>query len=91
MGVVVPWLLTHWRTSNPPSATVIIGGALIASGSGLLLETIIRLVREGRGTPHPVAPTEELVMAGPTAMCATRCTSRQSWPSSARPSYAGRG
>lgn len=64
MGGIVPWLLTHWRSSHPPRALEALGGALIVVGAGMLLETIVRFVLEGRGTPHPGAPTEELVIGG---------------------------
>src|SRR3954470_16967577 len=66
-GVVaglVPWLLTGWRSSNPPTAVVVLGAALIALGTGVLLPAFGRFVFEGRGTPAPVAPTEELVVGG---------------------------
>jgi protein-S-isoprenylcysteine O-methyltransferase Ste14 len=61
MGGIVPWLLTQWRSSHPPRALEVLGGALIVVGAGMLLETIVRFVLEG---PHPVAPTEELVIGG---------------------------
>ncbi len=64
MGGVVPWLLTHWVSSHPPPALVVLGGVLIVVGAGTLIETIVRFVLEGRGTPAPVAPTEELVVGG---------------------------
>ena len=64
MGGIVPWLLTHWRSSRPPRALEVLGGTLIVVGAGLLLETIVRFVLQGRGTPHPVAPTEQLVIGG---------------------------
>lgn len=64
MGGIVPRLFTRWRSSHPPHALEVLGGALIVMGAGLLLETIVRFVLEGRGTPHPIAPTEELVIGG---------------------------
>ncbi len=76
MGGIVPWLLTNWRTSHPPRELQVLGGVLIVAGAGLLLETIIRFVLEGGGTPHPVAPTEKLVIGGPTAIPETPCTWR---------------
>jgi protein-S-isoprenylcysteine O-methyltransferase Ste14 len=65
MGGIVPWLLTQWRSSQPPQAWEVLGGVLIVTGVGLLLDTIARFVREGQGTPHPLAPTEQLVVGGP--------------------------
>ena len=66
-GVVaglVPWLLTGWRSSNPATAVVVLGSALIALGTGVLLHAFGRFVVEGRGTPAPTAPTERLVVGG---------------------------
>jgi protein-S-isoprenylcysteine O-methyltransferase Ste14 len=66
-GVVaglVPWLLTGWRSSNPPFSVAVLGAALIALGAGVLLYAFGRFVIEGRGTPAPIAPTERLVVGG---------------------------
>jgi protein-S-isoprenylcysteine O-methyltransferase Ste14 len=64
MAGVVPWLLTGWRSSEPATAFVVLGAALIALGAGVLLHAFGRFVLEGRGTPAPVAPTERLVVGG---------------------------
>jgi protein-S-isoprenylcysteine O-methyltransferase Ste14 len=66
-GVVaglVPWLLTDWRSSNPPVPVAVLGAALIAVGAGILLHAFARFIVEGRGTPAPIAPTERLVVGG---------------------------
>jgi protein-S-isoprenylcysteine O-methyltransferase Ste14 len=66
-GVVaglVPWLLTGWRSTGPPTVLAALGIALIAVGVGVLLHAFARFVVEGRGTPAPVAPTERLVVGG---------------------------
>ena len=69
-GVVaglVPWLLTCWEVdeSFPYRLPLrIIGGALVVAGTVVLLEAFARFVREGLGTPAPVAPTEHLVVGG---------------------------
>ena len=66
-GVVaglVPWLLTGWRSSNPATGVVVVGSALIALGTGVLLHAFGRFVFEGRGTPAPTAPTQRLVVGG---------------------------
>lgn len=66
-GVVaglVPWLLTGWRSSDPPSVASGLGWALIAAGSAVLVHAFARFVVEGRGTPAPIAPTERLVVGG---------------------------
>jgi protein-S-isoprenylcysteine O-methyltransferase Ste14 len=66
-GVVaglVPWLLTDWRSSNPPASVAVLGGAFIVVGVGVLLHAFVRFVVEGRGTPAPIAPTQRLVVGG---------------------------
>jgi protein-S-isoprenylcysteine O-methyltransferase Ste14 len=61
---VVPWLLTGWDSTGPPLALQLIGGALIAAGTAVLVGAFARFVVEGTGTPAPVAPTEHLVVGG---------------------------
>jgi protein-S-isoprenylcysteine O-methyltransferase Ste14 len=66
-GVVaglVPYLLTGWDAGDPPIVLQVAGVALIAAGLAVLLEAFARFVREGFGTPAPVAPTEQLVVGG---------------------------
>jgi protein-S-isoprenylcysteine O-methyltransferase Ste14 len=66
-GVVaglVPWLLTDWRSTDPPAVVAVLGGALIAAGAAVLVNAFARFVIEGAGTPAPVAPTERLVVGG---------------------------
>jgi protein-S-isoprenylcysteine O-methyltransferase Ste14 len=66
-GVVaglVPGLLTGWRSSGPPAWLQVVGWVAIVAGSSVLLGAFARFVLEGRGTPAPVAPPEELVVGG---------------------------
>jgi protein-S-isoprenylcysteine O-methyltransferase Ste14 len=66
-GVVaglVPWLLTGWRSSDPPLVVAALGAVLLVVGAAVVLQTFARFVLEGRGTPAPVAPTERLVVGG---------------------------
>ena len=65
-AVLIPWLLTRWEARvPPPSAAVrVLGLALIVAGAAVLLSAFARFVHEGRGTPAPVAPTEQLVVRG---------------------------
>ncbi len=42
----------------------VLGGLLIAAGLPVLVHAFIQFVREGRGTPAPVAPTSRLVVGG---------------------------
>jgi protein-S-isoprenylcysteine O-methyltransferase Ste14 len=61
---LIPYLLTGWESDDPPLAIQIAGVILIAAGLPVLLDAFARFVREGRGTPAPVAPTERLVVGG---------------------------
>ena len=67
-GVVAgaaPWLLTGWRTGATLWAPLRwLGGAVVAVGASVLVAAFVRFVVEGRGTPAPIAPTEELVVGG---------------------------
>jgi protein-S-isoprenylcysteine O-methyltransferase Ste14 len=69
-GVVaglVPWLLTGWEVENPLSYWLplrVAGAVLVVAGLVVLLDAFARFVREGLGTPAPVAPTEHLVVGG---------------------------
>jgi protein-S-isoprenylcysteine O-methyltransferase Ste14 len=61
---LVPWLLTDWKSQDPPLALQIAGGALIAAGTTVLLSAFARFVIEGIGTPAPVAAPQRLVVGG---------------------------
>jgi protein-S-isoprenylcysteine O-methyltransferase Ste14 len=67
-GVVaggIPWWLTDWEVGDTwPTAVRVVGTALIAAGTVVLVQAFARFVREGLGTPAPVAPTETLVVGG---------------------------
>ena len=62
---VVPWAITGW-SGSPPGVGVldVLGGVLIAVGVAVVVTCFAQFVREGRGTPAPVAPTEVLVVGG---------------------------
>jgi protein-S-isoprenylcysteine O-methyltransferase Ste14 len=67
-GVVIgliPWWLTGWnlRLDWPPAARIS-GLVLLVLGVAVLVEAFGRFVREGLGTPSPIAPTERLVVGG---------------------------
>ena len=66
--VLIPYLLTGWSL-RPPflgiEATRSLGGALIVLAAPLFFRFLSGFVREGRGTPAPIAPTEHLVVGGP--------------------------
>ena len=65
--VLFPWLLTGfaWR-SGPPGWVVArgVGALLILAGASFVLSAFVRFVREGLGTPAPVAPPTQLVVGG---------------------------
>jgi protein-S-isoprenylcysteine O-methyltransferase Ste14 len=61
---VVPWALTKWERTGPPLALQLLGGTLTLAGGAVLVHAFARFVREGLGTPAPVAPTEHLVVGG---------------------------
>ena len=57
---LVPWLLTGWRIG-----VLDVAGAVVAlAGLVVAIAAFAQFVREGRGTPAPVAPTRELVVGG---------------------------
>jgi protein-S-isoprenylcysteine O-methyltransferase Ste14 len=69
-GVVaglVPWLLTGWDVEEPSPYWLplrVVGAILLGAGLVVLLDAFARFVREGLGTPAPVATTQKLVVGG---------------------------
>jgi protein-S-isoprenylcysteine O-methyltransferase Ste14 len=64
---LVPYLLTDWRvqSSTPHLPAIrIVGAVVLLAGVALLVDCFLRFALEGRGTPAPVAPTEQLVLSG---------------------------
>jgi protein-S-isoprenylcysteine O-methyltransferase Ste14 len=63
---VVPWALTGWQAAEPPwpLPVRILGVAVLVASAAVLVQAFVRFVREGRGTPAPVGPTERLVVGG---------------------------
>ena len=64
MGGLIPWWITGWHAQPVPLAAQMTGVALLAAGLAVLLEAFVRFAFEGRGTPAPIAPTEQLVVGG---------------------------
>jgi len=65
MAGLVPWLITGWdRPVQGVGPADVAGGMLIVLGVVAVVACFVRFVAEGRGTPAPVAPTEELVVGG---------------------------
>ena len=64
---LVPFLLTGWRMQAPllgwPPLRWL-GVLLLAGGLPIFCDFILRFVRDGRGTPAPIAPTRHLVVGG---------------------------
>ena len=62
---LLPWSFTRWRIAGLlPWPVRALGVALLLAGSLVLISAFARFVREGLGTPAPVAPTERLVVGG---------------------------
>jgi hypothetical protein len=75
---LVPWWLTGRRLRQPFGgwAPPRMAGWSFAAGVVVLVQAFVRFVVEGVGTPAPIAPTQQLVVSGPTGMSATPCTWR---------------
>jgi protein-S-isoprenylcysteine O-methyltransferase Ste14 len=62
---LVPWWVTGWEGSPSGWDVVDVAGVLAGlAGLAMVVACFVRFVREGRGTPAPTAPTEELVVGG---------------------------
>ena len=61
---LVPWWLTRWSMSPAPAAVRVAGAMLVLVAIPGLVRLFARFVRDGLGTPAPVAPTERLVTTG---------------------------
>jgi protein-S-isoprenylcysteine O-methyltransferase Ste14 len=59
VGGLVPWAVSGWAAPRfwP-------GFVVVAAGAFVVLRAFVRFVREGHGTPAPVAPTDALVVGG---------------------------
>jgi protein-S-isoprenylcysteine O-methyltransferase Ste14 len=65
---LMPWLLTGWRFDPPlvgGEASRWLGGLLVLAGLPIWGSAALRFVRQGRGTPAPIAPPSRLVVTGP--------------------------
>ena len=61
---LVPWLLTGWRHDEHVGVLDVAGSVVSLAGLVVAVAAFVQFVREGRGTPAPVAPTQELVVGG---------------------------
>jgi len=65
--VVLPWVLTGFRTGDGlPGGTGprLAGGLLLAAAVAVLVAAFVAFVREGEGTPSPLAPPRRPVRGG---------------------------
>jgi len=63
---VIPWALTGWRVGAAlPWPLRTAGWLMIGAGLLVIVPAFARFVREGAGTPAPVAETARLVVGGP--------------------------
>ena len=60
---VVPWSVTRY-TGLVDTPVALLGLLVVALGLAALVACFVQFVREGRGTPAPIAPTKELVVGG---------------------------
>jgi protein-S-isoprenylcysteine O-methyltransferase Ste14 len=63
----VPYLLTRWEMGDPLLGLALtrwLGAALLVPAAWVFADFLLRFVREGRGTPAPVAPPKQLVVTG---------------------------
>jgi protein-S-isoprenylcysteine O-methyltransferase Ste14 len=61
---VIPFLITGCVVEPVAVIWQMIGGLVTAAGAAVLIHAFARFVREGIGTPAPVAPTQHLVIGG---------------------------
>lgn len=65
---VVPWAVTQYDrgpgTGGLRTVALVLGVLLVAAGLPVLVSAFVRFAVEGRGTPAPIAPTEQLVVGG---------------------------
>jgi protein-S-isoprenylcysteine O-methyltransferase Ste14 len=61
---LVPYWLSGWHLPVPIAPWRYLGILMIVVGVIPLADSIIRFVREGRGTPEPLHPTDTLVVTG---------------------------
>lgn len=64
MAGAIPLALTGWHVRADWGWARVAGAVLTVGGAVVLVQAFARFVREGRGTPAPVAPTAHLVVGG---------------------------
>jgi protein-S-isoprenylcysteine O-methyltransferase Ste14 len=63
---LIPYWLTRWESVDPAPWVPLrlIGGIAVLVGAAVLIHTFFSFVAEGRGTPVPAAPPQQLVVGG---------------------------
>lgn len=64
---LIPWLITGWDFGDGPGWLIVLqaaGVCLIGAGLLSIVESFVRFVRDGRGTPAPPAAPDRLVIRG---------------------------
>jgi protein-S-isoprenylcysteine O-methyltransferase Ste14 len=61
---VIPWWITGWEFEPVWWPLQVLGALVTATCAAVLIHAFTRFVREGIGTPAPVAPTQQLVVGG---------------------------
>ncbi len=65
--VLLPYLISHWTVADPFLGLAFvrwIEALLVLLGLPVFLDFLVRFVRDGHGTPAPVAEPERLVVTG---------------------------
>ena len=61
---MIPWWITGWEFESVWWPVQVLGALVTAACAAVLIGAFARFVREGVGTPAPVAPTQHLVVGG---------------------------
>lgn len=63
----IPYVLTQWRAQPAFFGLVwlrVPGAIMLAGGVAVLVDSFLRFALEGRGTPAPIVPPNQLVVSG---------------------------
>ena len=61
---VIPYWITGWQFEPVWPPIQVLGALVTAAAAAVLIHAFARFVREGIGTPAPIAPTQHLVVGG---------------------------
>ena len=61
---VIPYWITGWEFEPVWPPIQVLGALVTAAAAAVLIHAFARFVREGVGTPAPIAPTQHLVVGG---------------------------